>query len=197
MNNNAKWPLIMSFLSFISGVLLILLSIFAYQFISDFICVIIGIIIAVLNFYSMIIYAQNFWFSKVNVVEFIISFCAEILSLMFIFWHNSVMCIIFGSFLFIMPTIRIIITRDHFERFKVEMPCYFMMLLILFNLLDIMLKVLLIITGGVLAALSVGLIVLAIISTNKGKSVIKNKHKSDSINVEVSETDEDSDFFEI
>lgn len=194
---NAKWPLIIAFLSFIAGILLILLSIFAYQFISDFICVIVGIIVAVLNFYSMIIYAQNFWFSKTNVVEFIISFIAEILSIMFIFWHNSVMCIIFGSLLFIMPTVRIIITRDHFERFKVEMPCYFMMLLILFNLLDIMLKVLLIITGGILTGLSVGLIVFAIISANKDKSVIRNRHKENSINVEVNESDDNSDFLEI
>ncbi len=182
MNN--KWPLIISFLSFVAGVLLILLSIFAYQQISVFMCVIIGIIIAVLNFYSMIIYAQNFWFSKHNMVEFIISFTAEVISLIFIFWHIKVMCIIFGAFLFIMPTVRILITKDHFERFKVEMPTYFMALLILFNLLDIMLKVLLIITGGVLTGLSVGLIVLAIIASKRNASVIRNKQK-DSIDAQI------------
>ena len=174
---NAKWPLIISFLSFVAGILLILLSIFAYDFILNFTCVIVGIIIAVLNFYSMIIYAQNFWFSKLHVVEFIISFVAEVMSILFIFFHNDVMCIIFGSFLFIMPTVRIIITRDHFERFKVELPCYFMMLLVLFTLLDIMLKVLLIITGGVLALFSIGLIVLAIRNSKQQNMLIKNKQR--------------------
>ena len=193
---NTKWPLIISFLSFIAGILLILMAIFAYQHISEFICVIIGIIIAVLNFFSMIIYAQNFWFSKTNIVEFIFSFSAEVLSLIFIFFHNSIMCIIFGSFLFIMPTVRILITKDHFERFKVEMPCYFMMVLILFNLLDIMMKVLLIITGGLLTALSVGLIIMAIMAAKNSNKVITNKKKNNSINAEFHDALDDIDISE-
>ncbi len=193
---NTKWPLIISFLSLIAGILLILMSIFAYQHISEFICVIIGIIIAVLNFFSMIIYAQNFWFSKTNIVEFIFSFSAEVLSLIFIFFHNSIMCIIFGSFLFIMPTVRILITKDHFERFKVEMPCYFMMVLILFNLLDIMMKVLLIITGGLLTALSVGLIIMAIMAAKNSNKVITNKKKNNSINAEFHDALDDIDISE-
>jgi len=193
---NTKWPLIISFLSLVAGILLILMSIFAYQHISEFICVIIGIIIAVLNFFSMIIYAQNFWFSKTNIVEFIFSFSAEVLSLIFIFFHNSIMCIIFGSFLFIMPTVRILITKDHFERFKVEMPCYFMMVLILFNLLDIMMKVLLIITGGLLTALSVGLIIMAIMAAKNSNKVITNKKKNNSINAEFHDALDDIDISE-
>ena len=193
---NTKWPLIISFLSLVAGILLILMSIFAYQHISEFICVIIGIIIAVLNFFSMIIYAQNFWFSKTNIVEFIFSFSAEVLSLIFIFFHNSIMCIIFGSFLFIMPTVRILITKDHFERFKVEMPCYFMMVLILFNLLDIMMKVLLIITGGLLTALSVGLIIIAIMAAKNSNKVITNKKKNNSINAEFHDALDDIDISE-
>ena len=193
---NTKWPLIISFLSLVAGILLILMSIFAYQHISEFICVIIGIIIAVLNFFSMIIYAQNFWFSKTNIVEFIFSFSAEVLSLIFIFFHNSIMCIIFGAFLFVMPTVRILITKDHFERFKVEMPCYFMMILILFNLLDIMMKVLLIITGGLLTALSVGLIIMAIIAAKNSNQVITNKKKNNSINAEFHDALDDIDISE-
>jgi len=182
MNNRNKNIIIGSIL-IIVGILFIVFGIFYYDFFREFLCVIIGIGMIVFNVPAVILSLYNLGFDKKRNLMFLSGIIGVGLGVFYIPFHGTVMSIICGAFLLILPTIRIIFEEKHFEQFKKEIILYMIGFFLTLNMLDVMFKVIVITSGIVLIVL--GLVFIGTSFNNK------RSKKKGSINASIEVRDVD------
>lgn len=177
MNNRKRLNIIFGIISIIAGILFIILGIFQYDFFREFLCVIIGIGMIVTNIPAVIFSLYNLGFDKKRNLMFLSGIIGIGLGAFYIPFHGTVMSIVCGTFLLILPTVRIIFEDDHLEQFKKEIVLYMIGLFLTLNMLDVMFKVIVIVVGAILMVGGI----LFIISL----SYSKRSKKKGSINAEI------------
>ena len=177
MNNRKKWNILFGSISIIAGFLFIFLGIFQYDFFREFLCVIIGIGMIVTNIPAVIFSLYNLGFDKKRNLMFLSGIIGIGLGAFYIPFHGTVMSIVCGSFLLVLPTIRIIFEEDHFEQFKKEIVLYMIGLFLTLNMLDYMFKVI-VVGVGVFLVVGGAFFVFSSFSCKRSK-------KKGSINAEI------------
>ena len=129
------------------GILSIFLGIFSYDFFREFLCVIIGIGMIVTNIPPVMFSLYNLGYDKKRNLMFLSGIIGIGLGAFYIPFHGTIMSIVCGSFLIVLPTIRIVFEDDHFEQFKKEILLYVIGTFLLLNMLDVMFKVIVIVAG--------------------------------------------------
>ena len=183
MNNRKKWNILFGFISIVAGFLFIFLGIFQYDFFREFLCVIIGIGMIVTNIPAVILSLYNLGFDKKRNLMFLSGIIGIGLGAFYIPFHGTVMSIVCGSFLLVLPTIRIIFEEDHFEQFKKEIVLYMIGLFLTLNMLDYMFKVI-VVGVGVFLVVGGAFFVFSSLSCKRSK-------KKGSINAEIDVHDVD------
>jgi uncharacterized membrane protein HdeD (DUF308 family) len=120
MNSRKSWNLTIGIIAIISGIVFIVLGIVNYDFFREFLCVIIGIGMIVTNIPAVIFSLYNLGYDKKRNLMFLSGIIGIGLGSFYIPFHGTVMSIICGAFLLILPTVRIIFEEKHFEQFKKE-----------------------------------------------------------------------------
>lgn len=177
MNNRKKLNLIFGIFSILTGILFIILGVFQYDFFREFLCVIIGIGMIVTNIPAIIFSLYNLGYDKKRNFMFLSGIIGVGLGAFYIPFHGTVMSIICGSFLLVLPTIRIIFEENHFEQFKKEIVLYIIGIFLTLNMLDVMFKLLVVGAGIVLIVWGIFMIVTS--------SYSKRSKKKGSINAEI------------
>ena len=177
MNNRKSWNLTIGIIGIVAGILFIVLGIFNYDFFREFLCVIIGIGMILTNIPAVIFSLYNLGYDKKRNLMFLSGIIGIGLGSFYIPFHGTVMSIICGSFLLILPTIRIIFEENHFEQFKKEIVLYIIGIFLTLNMLDVMFKVIVIITGALFILLGIYAISIAF--------NLKRSKKKGSINAEI------------
>ncbi len=177
MNNRKKLNLIFGIFSMLTGIVFIILGVFQYDFFREFLCVIIGIGMIVTNIPAIIFSLYNLGYDKKRNLMFLSGIIGVGLGAFYIPFHGTVMSIICGSFLLVLPTIRIIFEENHFEQFKKEIVLYIIGIFLTLNMLDVMFKLLVVGAGIVLIVWGIFMIVTS--------SYSKRSKKKGSINAEI------------
>ncbi len=156
----------------------------------DVIFTILGIIIILLNLVPCIYY---FMLGKDNNRYYtyaVLSLVSIAIGFAFIFMHNAVLAVILGSWLVVLPIVRIVLSNDKKAELKKSIP-YFVVAILLFfipanTIFDIVLKVF----GGLLIALGVFGIIYRIVidhKNNKNDNDDSNNQNREIIDVEYKE----------
>lgn len=178
MESNKKMIWIFTILLIIIGLFFIFMGIFQYDTFRNILCVIIGIGMIVTNLPSLIFSLYGFNFDSKRKFVLFAALIGIGLGAFYIPFHGTVMSIICGLYLLILPTLRIIFEQDHYLQFKKEIVLYVIGIFLTLNMLDIMFQLIVIVTGGLIIALAIyGLI--------KTYIVKKREKKKNSINASV------------
>lgn len=167
----------------IFGIIITMLGILYYDLIMSLICIFIGSIIILFNILPLIVYAKQMTQDKRYILHFIMALCYILLGGYFIYDHGYVSSIIFGSILLIFPLIRILMAKNHFERFIQEIPLLIIGTLLFFNFSEIIFRIAFITFG--ISAVILGFLNIVYTMLTK-KEIIKDE---EIIEVEAKETE--------
>ena len=137
MNSRKSWNLTIGIIAIISGIVFIVLGIVNYDFFREFLCVIIGIGMIVTNIPAVIFSLYSLGYDKKRNLMFLSGIIGIGLGSFYIPFHGTVMSIICGAFLLILPTVRIIFEEKHFEQFKKEIVLYIIGIFLTLNMLEV------------------------------------------------------------
>ena len=169
--NGRAGSLIGAVFSIILGALITLLSVFAFDAIVDITFFMIGMGIILSNIFPLITAIEVARVDSRYIFNIIASIIGIILGVLFMFNHSLVVSIVFGVYLVIMPTVRIILSKNKLEELKSELPLYIAAILLFCNVLDKVLRIGLIVVGVIITIL--GIINLAM------ELIYRSKHKDD------------------
>jgi len=179
--NSKKISIISSIILMIIGILIALLSYFSYDTFIHVICIFLGIFIILLNIYPTLKYSSLMTQDNRYIPHFIIALSFLIIGILFIFSHGFVLSIITTTFLILLPIIRIILADNKKIQFLKEIPLLIIGIMVFFNVFDNIFRYVLITSGGVLFIL--GLVYLISIFINKKDKEMEN----DVIDAEITE----------
>ena len=145
--------IITSVISIIFGLLISLLSAFAFEAMVEIVFSIIGIGIIASNLLPFIIAFKSMKYEKMYVVDFICSLISIVIGVLFIFEHTWIISLICGIFLVIIPIVRIIASANKMLELKRQLPLFIVAILMFFNIASTILKIALIVIGAILAVL--------------------------------------------
>lgn len=163
-----------SIFSLLVGTVIVLLSVFAFEAMVRIFFVCVGIGVVLVNLIPFIIATQLVSRDKRYVLDLILSLLAIILGVLFIFEQGHAVSIVFSIYLVLMPIIRIALASDKLRRLKKELPLFIIAILLFFNVFDDILRIALIVIGGLLALLGLVNLILALIS--KGSNNENNNY---------------------
>lgn len=178
METNKKIIWTFSIILIIIGLFFIFMGIFQYDYFRNFLCVIIGIGMIITNLPSLIFSIYGFNFDSKRKFILFTSLIGIGLGAFYIPFHGTIMSIICGAFLLILPTLRIIFEHDHLQQFKKEILLYIIGLFLTLNMLDVMFQLIVVIVGALI-------IVFAIYGLVKTYVVKKREKKKNSINASI------------
>ena len=194
-------------LSLIGGIILILMSIFAYGALINITCAIIGIIITIHSLYWLVISltllsnnanidvnVQNEKLKEYTGITLVLSALGTILGFWFIFNHGLALSIIFGIYLIAFPAIRIMFALNKKEQLKQEAFSLILAIIIIvltsFNALDTVLKIILIILGAIIALSGIVEMILYYKEYKEIRNIVIDKDAKDTIEVEAENIEE-------
>lgn len=172
MNNKNNIALFLGFAGIIVGFLITLLGLFYYDAFMNFIFICIGVIMVLVNIFPLLLSAREMKYNKRFAYNFFVTLSFVILGIIFIFDHDIILSIVFGSFLIVLPLIRVILARNHKKQFLNELPLLLLGTVLFFNFRDSLFHVAIVSFGIVLALISLG---------NVAFYIIKNKDSNDEI----------------
>ena len=110
--------LIFALLGLLSGILLIALPV---ELLLRIVFVIVGVVTVVCNLPGLIVGLANLG-NRVGQVSLVLSLVSVILGVLMIFFHSSVLMILVGVYLLILPLVEILLSKDRGAQLRAELP---------------------------------------------------------------------------
>ncbi|MBQ8416951.1 MAG: hypothetical protein IJX13_08685 [Clostridia bacterium] len=154
--HNVKQSMMTGAVSYtIFGVLIgILLILIPTEFLLNLVFLLMGILTLIFNLPSLLLGLGTISTPR-GKATLILSSVSVAIGLLMIFWHNSLLLILLGVYMLLLPVINIILAQDRYGRLKNELPKLILGLVLLLlgpaNTLDILFDI----AGGVVIVLSV------------------------------------------
>ena len=162
--------IITSVISIIFGLLISLLSAFAFEAMVEIVFSIIGIGIIASNLLPFIIAFKSMKYEKMYVLDFICSLISIVIGVLFIFEHTWIISLVCGIFLVIIPIVRIIASANKMLELKRQLPLFIVAILMFFNIASTILKIALIVIGAILAVLGVINLIMELVYSYKHRN---------------------------
>ncbi len=162
--------IVTSVISIIFGLLISLLSAFAFDAMVEIVFTIIGVGIIVANIIPLIIAIQRLKLDNKYVVDLVFSILSIVIGAMFIFEHSAVISIVCGVFLVVIPLIRILLAPNKLLELKRQLPLFVVAILMFFNVAGAVLRIALIVIGALLAILGIVNLVIELIDNYKHRN---------------------------
>ena len=149
-----------AFFSLLAGVLLIALPI---DTLLKVVFVIVGVITLVYHLPGMMIGLSSLD-TRVGRISFALSLVSVVLGVLMIFFHSTVLMLILGAYLILIPLVQIIIANDRLAQFKAELPKLILGLVLLLIGPATVLEMLFDIAGWIIVALSIVYLLIAVLA---------------------------------
>ncbi|MGM9969059.1 MAG: hypothetical protein ACI35S_01540 [Anaeroplasma sp.] len=174
-----------SIIYIVIGTLITLASIFAFDTLVNIFFTCIGLAIIVMNLLPFVIACYGIAKDKRYLFDLLSSIIAIVFGCLFIFKHDTAITIISAVYLILLPIVRIIISKNMLEQLKKELPLFLVAVLMIFNVMHAVLRVVLIIVGVLLIIYGLYMLIRCLLKKNNRND--KNPHDRIVIDADVNE----------
>ena len=174
MKDFKKIMLIIGVIIFSLGMFFLFMAIFSFEVLNHIICIFIGILIILVCILPIIILIEKISFDKMHIIDLILTIGLIITAIVFFPIHNMGMSIALGSYLIVLPVVRIIINDNKLQTFKENIMFIIIGALLFFKIAEPTFQVAVIAISGVMILLSIIMIIQSLIPSSKRNGIVIN-----------------------